>query len=164
MSRKNSDTKPAKAGFFILALTTVLGIVGVKMKREFGFAAITRQGVMTRGRGISRFLKERLFVLEKAVATQLMRGMQWLHVALCHISKQTSGNLKNFIIIRLSFPVFNLHQFFFKIAYSTGLRLLFLKTGERPCLSQYQFGIYLGNCGDDLIVIAKTLRGLEKGS
>ncbi len=97
-------------------MTNQLGIVRVPTKNNLGFATMTRQ--TAHSLLFISLLKERFDVLVEAVAAKLLRGLQRLLIVFGNISKQTTGNLQNFVVFRFSLPTFHAFNFVFEFLYS----------------------------------------------
>ena len=97
--------------------------------------------------------------LAHASITQIMKRLSTLHFWLQHKSSCASGELMKFVFLRFTFPVFEFHNFLFKLAYSLGEKRLLLLTGERDFVCSQELGINLGHCGDKLVIIGKRLVG-----
>lgn len=106
-------------------------------------------------------LQDRLLTVLIALGTQVMRGLAILHVGLQTIGKYTRSTRGQLIAFRLSFPVFQCHNFLFTLAYALGERRLllleqrlFLLNGQPPILSGNELGKRLSDCGVNLIRIS----------
>lgn len=108
-------------------------------------------------------LEEKLLSGLVAIGT---KPMWWLAVTHAFLQRYNGTlSLKNAdkrIALFLCFPVFELHQFFFKFAYSLGERRLFLLTGERNSGGVHELCAHLGDCGNKLGVVRKLLGGFNK--
>ena len=118
----------------------------------------SHQAVVVR---IRRKVQIAFFTVLKAFAAYPMKGFGAAHNFFHAVSKNIGGEFGQFIALYLCFPCFQASNFFFKIAYSISLHLLFLSTGKSASLEMVQLGIDLGDCGDKLVVVGKALRGLE---
>lgn len=99
--------------------------------------------------------------LVHASCTKIVHWLAFLHSWLQGVSKRTSGERMKFVALHLTFPVFSLSQFFFKLGYLAGERRLFLQTGERNNGGLYELCVNLTHCGNKLVVIGKTVRSLR---
>lgn len=99
----------------------------------------------------------------ETVATQLMRGLHFSHKTFFNLSKHTGGNLATFILLFLCAPIFEAHNFLFQFVYFRRQRRLLLLSGESDSVGLHQLGIHLRDCGDNLVVIGKAIRRLQKG-
>lgn len=106
-------------------------------------------------------LQSGFFLLIYAGCANIVRRLAVIHFRLQHISKCSSSECMKFITLYLTFPIFELSQFFFKLGYFAGERHLFFKTGESNDMSIHKLCVDLGNCGDKLVVIGKTIRSFD---
>lgn len=67
-----------------------------------------------------RRLQERLFALLIAVCTEAMRRLATGHRRLQNVGERSGIVAFQFVAILLTFPVFQLHNFLFKLAYRLG--------------------------------------------
>ena len=102
-----------------------------------------------------------LFLIH-AGCTNIVRWLTVANIWLQSISKRTSREHLKTVAVNLTFPIFNLSQFFFKLGYLCGERRLFLLTGERDSGDSHKLYVHLRDCGNKLAVIGKTVRGLRK--
>ena len=107
----------------------------------------------------SVWLHTRYLALAHASLAEIMKRLSVLHFWLQHKSSRASGERMRFVFLRFTFPVFELHNFLFKLAYSLGEKRLFLLAIERDLVCSQELGINLGYCGDQLVVIGKRLIG-----
>ena len=91
----------------------------------------------------------------------VVKWLSLLHAFLQRMSKSFRLELMKSIALHLTFPIFNLLQFFFKVGYLAGERRLFLQTGERNNGGIYKLCVDLGYCGNQLVVIGKAVRRLR---
>lgn len=76
-----------------------------------------------------------------AVCTYLMRKFGRLHAVLQSVAERPVPFVVKFVAILLTFPVFEVSHFFFKLAYSCNQRRLRLMCGEDMFLKLYDCGV-----------------------
>ena len=99
--------------------------------------------------------------LTHACCAKIVHWLTLLHAWLQSVGKHTSWERMKSVTLYLTFPIFNLSQLFFKLGYLCGERRLFLQTGKRNSGGLHELCVDLGYCGDKLVVIGKTIRGLR---
>ena len=109
----------------------------------------------------SLWLQGRFLFLVHAGCANIVRRLTAAHIWLQSVSKRTSRERLKTVALNLTFPIFNLSQFFFKVGYLCGERRLFLLTGERNSGDGHELGVHLRDCGNKLIEIGKTVRRLR---
>ncbi len=88
---------------------------------------------------------------------RLANVYQWL----VDVDKRTRSDLLQRVLFRFSLPVFELHNFCFKLSYALGESRLFLLTGECNATDVKQLYVDLGYCGRKLTGISKLFRRLD---
>jgi len=108
-------------------------------------------------------LKGRFDVLVETVCTKLMCLLEVTHKAFLNIGKNARADCLKCIFLSLCIPVFEMHNFLFKFVYFRRQRRFFGLQGEGHAICCEKLGVYLADCGDNLVVIAKAVRRLKKG-
>jgi hypothetical protein len=107
-------------------------------------------------------LEMRYLSLVHASCTKIVMRLSLLHARLQRVGKLAGGELEKNVSVYLLFPIFRLHHSVFKFGYAIGEQRLFLLTGERNSCHVHELGVYLGDCGDNLVVIGKSLSSRKK--
>jgi len=96
------------------------------------------------------------------VSTYSANKVRWLSVFGSYLNnkgKASRNELVKLVAFHLTLPVLKLSNLFFKIAYFGRLRLLFLQTSDPDYLRLHKLGVYLGDCGNNLVVIGQFFCG-----
>lgn len=137
-------------------------VCGRRCYADFALASLAVISVYLRAWSVR--LENRLLSLSKAVCTQIMRWLVVLHTWLHTVRENVRSDIGKLIALRLSLPVFQLHNFLFKLAYTLGERRLFLLGFQSHGLNRQQLGIDLVDCGHQLVEISKSMVRLYKVS
>jgi len=111
----------------------------------------------------TRWLQDRFLALIHTCCTKIVRWLCVFHAWLQRKGLRSKSEFGQLISLRLTFPIFQFSQLVFKFGYAVGEKRLLLLGREGDCVGLQELGVYLRDCGHDLVEIGKSLRGLKKG-